>query len=95
MKAYLGADELRDLLKKRIDDLGWSVAFTAQMAQGPDGTRGIHRNTAYSALKCEDPWRRAGTIERLLEATGYTVERCFRVTKGPDSTGRHELHPID
>jgi len=72
----LDAEELRTLVKSEIDRRNWSIAFCARRAPHPDGSKGIHRNSAYEALKAEGR-ERVGTLLRLAEALGFTTERTY------------------
>jgi len=76
----LDAEELRDLVKSEIERRDWSTAQCAALAPHPDGSRGLHRNAAYAALKVDDPSKRVGTLLRLAEALGFATKRTYTLT---------------
>ena len=87
---HLSADELREWIRSEIDRRGFSIAHVARRSPNPDGSKGITPNCVYQALRAEGQTR-VGTLIRLADALGVSVEKTYKLT-GLGVMERRRLH---
>lgn len=86
----LTAEELRDFVESELERRDSSISYFASQAPHPDGSKGIHRNAAYSALGAEGS-NRVGTLLRLAKALGFDAERTYTL-RSLGISERRRLH---
>lgn len=86
----LSAESLRTLVISEIERRDTTPAFVASQVPRDDGTKGIHRNAAYQALKADGDTR-VGTLVGMAKALGYTVEETYTL-RNLGACKRRRLH---
>jgi hypothetical protein len=72
----LSAEELRSFIEDEMDRRGTNPNALASRCPAPDGSTGISTSACYLAMDDEGEGR-AGTLLRMAQALGFSVERTY------------------